>query len=96
MCNEKIMLLLFIQQWSPQFIFTGKLYFQFLNTVQHILSASIRKCINIGRPVVITFLKAEAGAISAPLSVRRRNIGHEEAFILKPVYKVKTVQFVLK
>lgn len=33
---------------------------------------------------VITFLKAEAGAISAPLSVRRRNMGHEDAFILKP------------
>lgn len=41
-------------------------------------------------PVVITFLKAEDGAISAPLSVRRRNMGHEEAFILKPGHKVKT------
>lgn len=63
---------------------------------QHnILAASVQKYICIGLPIVITFLKAEAGAISAPLSVRRRNMGHEEAFILKPVYKVKTVQFVL-
>lgn len=36
---------------------------------------------------VLTFLKAEAGAISARLSVRRRNMGHEEAFILKPESK---------
>jgi hypothetical protein len=32
----------------------------------------------------LTFLKAVAGAISAPVRVLRRNIGHEEAFILKP------------
>lgn len=38
---------------------------------------------------VITFLKAEAGAISAPLSVRRRNMGHEDAFILKPKHREK-------
>lgn len=33
---------------------------------------------------VFTFLKAEAGATSAPLNVFNRNMGHEEAFILKP------------
>lgn len=43
-------------------------------------------------PVVITFLKAEAGAISAPLRVRRRNMGHEEAFILKPEHKIRFTQ----
>ncbi len=32
----------------------------------------------------ITFLKAEAGAISAPLNVFNKNMGHEEAFILNP------------
>lgn len=37
-----------------------------------------------------TFLKAEAGAISAPLRVRRRNMGQEDAFILKPEHKFKT------
>lgn len=42
--------------------------------------------------VVITFLKAEAGAISAPLSVLRRNIGHDEAFILKPKHTVRFIQ----
>ncbi|TNN53573.1 hypothetical protein EYF80_036216 [Liparis tanakae] len=31
-----------------------------------------------------TFLKAAAGAISAPFRVLRRNMGHEEAFIRKP------------
>lgn len=31
-----------------------------------------------------TFLKAVAGAISAPFKVLKRNIGHEEAFIRKP------------
>ncbi len=31
-----------------------------------------------------TFLNAVAGAISAPLRVLRRNMGHEEAFILNP------------
>ncbi len=32
----------------------------------------------------ITFLKAEAGAISATLNVFNKNMGHEEAFILNP------------
>lgn len=41
---------------------------------------------------LLTFLKAEAGAISAPLSVRRRNMGHEDAFILKPECAVDTKQ----
>lgn len=31
-----------------------------------------------------TFLKAVAGAISAPFKVLNRNIGHEEAFIRNP------------
>lgn len=31
-----------------------------------------------------TFLKAVAGAISAPFKVLKRNIGHEEAFMRKP------------
>lgn len=34
-----------------------------------------------------TFLKAVAGAISAPFKVLRRNIGHEEAFIRNPSRK---------
>lgn len=36
--------------------------------------------------MVITFLKDETGAISAPLNVFNRNMGHEEAFILNPKY----------
>lgn len=35
-------------------------------------------------PAPHTFLKAVAGAISAPFKVLKRNIGHEEAFIRKP------------
>lgn len=31
-----------------------------------------------------TFLKAVAGAISAPFKVLKRNMGHEEAFIRNP------------
>lgn len=37
--------------------------------------------------VLRTFLKAVAGAISAPLRVRSRNMGQEDAFIRNPVKK---------
>lgn len=44
-----------------------------------------KACYAHGLPFeAITFLKAEAGAISAPLNVFKRNMGHEEAFILNP------------
>lgn len=58
-----------------------KAYYQRLSRLLWLLSA------------VITFLKAEAGAISARLSVRRRNMGHEEAFILKPESKFQSKRF---
>lgn len=35
-------------------------------------------------PFLLTFLKNVAGAISAPFSVLKRNIGQEDAFIWNP------------
>lgn len=40
-------------------------------------------------PNTPTFLNAEAGAISAPLSVLNRNMGQDDAFIRKPKRKQK-------
>lgn len=60
---------------------------QLLNT--HTLPVRWRHIVFIRRlskpfKVMHTFLKAVAGAISAPFKVLNRNMGHEEAFIRNP------------